>query len=98
MIAVRFLVLLALLGAPLGAEAKPVGQVPRIGFLTWETCPTPDSVFGVALQNLGYTCGQTIQVVCRSAEGDYERLSEATAALVAQKADVIAALTHRPPE
>ena len=94
MMMARFVLVLALLAAPLAAEAQPTGKVPRIGFLTWGTCPTPDSVFGLALQNLGYTWGQTIQVLCRSAEGNYERLSEATAALVAQKVDVIAALTH----
>jgi putative ABC transport system substrate-binding protein len=41
-----------------------------------------------------YTWGQTIHVVCRSAEGDYGRLSEAAAALAAQKIDAIAAFTH----
>jgi len=83
-----------LLTAPLAAEAQQAGKVHRIGLLTWDTCPTPDSVFGVALRNLGYTWGQTIQIVCQSAEGDYGRLSEGAAALVAQKVDVIAALTH----
>ena len=86
--------ILALLAPSLAAEAQPVRKVPRIGFLTWETCPNADSVFGVALRNLGYTWGQTIEVVCRSAQGDYGRLSEAAAALVAQKVDAIAALTH----
>src|SRR4030095_3797398 len=47
-----------------------------------------------ALRSLGYTWGQTIQIVCRSAEGNHRRLSEAAAELAAQKVDVIAALTH----
>jgi putative ABC transport system substrate-binding protein len=83
-----------LLAAPLAVEGQQAGKVPRIGFLTWEPCPNADSVFGVALRNLGYTWGQTIEVVCRSAQGDYGRLSEAAAALVEQKVDAIAALTH----
>jgi ABC-type uncharacterized transport system substrate-binding protein len=84
----------ALLASPLAAEAQQAGRVPRIGFLTWETCPNAESTFGVALRALGYTWGQTIQVVCRSGEGDHGRLSEAAAGLAAQKIDLIAALTH----
>ena len=38
------LVLLALLGAPLGAEAKPAGVGARIGFLTWSMCDSESSV------------------------------------------------------
>jgi putative ABC transport system substrate-binding protein len=87
-------ILFALLAVPVATEAQPGGKVPRIGFLTWETCPTPDSIFGVALRSRGYTWGQTVQVVCRSAEGDYGRLLEAAGALAAQKVDAIAALTH----
>jgi hypothetical protein len=84
----------ALLAGPVATEAQSVGKAPRIGFLTWETCPTQDSVFGVALRSRGYTWGQSIHIVCRSAEGDYGRLSEAAGALAAEKVDAIAALTH----
>jgi ABC-type uncharacterized transport system substrate-binding protein len=56
--------------------------------------PPAESVFARALRSLGYTWGQTIQIVCRSAEGNHRRLSEAAADLAAQKVDVIAALTH----
>ena len=86
--------ILAVLAGPVATKAQPSGKVPRIGFLTWETCPKQDSVFGMALRNRCYTCGQTVHVVCRSGEGDYGRLSEAAGALAAQKVDVIAALTH----
>lgn len=83
-----------LLGILVATEAQPRAKAPRVGVLTWETCPTPDSTFGVALRERGYVWGETIQIVCRSAEGDYRRLAEAAGALAAQKVDVIAALTH----
>lgn len=83
-----------LLAAGVCAEAQQARKVPRIGFLAWETCPNRDSVFGIALSELGYIWGQTIHVVCRSAEGDHGRLSEAAVGLVAQNVDAIAALTH----
>jgi hypothetical protein len=34
----------------------------------------------MALGDLGYTWGQTIQVICRSAEGSHERLGEVATA------------------
>ena len=86
--------IVTLLAILVATEAQPRAKVPRVGVLTWETCPTPDSTFGVALRERGYIWGQTIQIVCRSAEGDYGRLAEAAGALAAQKVDVIAALTH----
>jgi putative ABC transport system substrate-binding protein len=76
------------------ADGQPAAKVPRVGFLTWETCPTQDSVFGKALRTHGYAWGQTIHIVCQSADGDYSRLSEAARALTAQPVDVIAAFTH----
>lgn len=86
--------ILSLILGPAVVEAQPAGKVPRLGFLTWEACPDAGSVFAQALRSLGYTWGQTIQIVCRSAEGNHQRLSEAAAELVTQKVDVIAALTH----
>jgi putative ABC transport system substrate-binding protein len=85
---------LAFLLAPLAGEGQQARKVPRVGFLTWEASPGRESVFGRALGDLGYTWGQTIHVVCRSAEGDHGRLAEGAAALAAEKLDVIAALTH----
>jgi putative tryptophan/tyrosine transport system substrate-binding protein len=87
------LVLALLLLAPPEVQAQP-GKVSQLGILTWEKCPDAESVFARALRSLGYTWGQTIQIVCRSAEGNHRRLSEAAAELAAQKVDVIAALTH----
>jgi putative ABC transport system substrate-binding protein len=82
------------LAAPLTAKAQQTRKVPRVGFLTWGLCPGHDSVFGTALRERGYTWGETIQVICRSAEGDHDRLAQVAAALAAENLDVIAALTH----
>jgi hypothetical protein len=80
---------------PVGASAQPPKGVPRIGLLQWEGCPGPNSVFGHALSHLGYTWGEKIETVCRSAEGSYRGLSKAADELVAQKVDVIVGLFRR---
>jgi putative ABC transport system substrate-binding protein len=82
-----------LLAAPPAAAAQ-VAKVRRIGWLAWDGCATSDSVFGTALRDLGHRWGQTVQVVCHSAEGSHGRLAEVARALAAQNVDVIAALTH----
>ena len=79
---------------PIDGWTQQTAKVPRIGLLQWEGCPGPDSVFGLALRDLGYTWGEKIEIVCRSAEGNYRGLSNAAADLVAQKVDVIVGLSH----
>ena len=79
---------------PVDGRTQHAAKVPRIGVLQWEGCPGPNSVFGRALSDLGYTWGEKIEVVCRSAEGNYQGLSNAAADLVAQKVDVIVGLSH----
>jgi ABC-type uncharacterized transport system substrate-binding protein len=90
--------LLSALGAVAVAASpswsQPPRRVPRVGFLAWSGCPGPDSVFGTALRAAGYTWGQTLQVVCRSAEESHDRLTQSAAALAGEKLDAIAALTH----
>jgi len=76
------------------ADAQQPGRVARIGFLSWEGCPGPGSTFGQALRALGYEWGTGIEVVCRSAEGNYKGLSDAAGDLVNQKVDIIVGLTH----
>jgi len=91
------LALLVVLSVPVAsgiAFAQAAKRIPRIGILTWDGCPGADSSFGRGLADLGYTWGQSIQIECRSAEGDYERLTESAAALVARRVDLIAGLTH----
>jgi putative ABC transport system substrate-binding protein len=92
----RFLLtsLAGAVAAPLAAKGQPIRKVPRLGFLTWGACADRDSVFGMALRDLGYAWGQTIQVICRSAQGGHDRLAEMAAAFAAENLDVIAALTH----
>ena len=82
-----------LLGAPLAAQAQP-GKTPRVGVLALEECPGRETVFGAGLKDLGYAWGQTLHVVCRSAEGDLRRLPETAAGLAAERPDLIVALTH----
>lgn len=85
---------LVLLASVLGAEAQPGRKLPRVGVLAWEACPGRQSVFVTALRDLGYAWGETIDVVCRSGDGDHQRLAEAAAALAADNVTLIAALTH----
>ena len=80
--------LAAVLVASQAVEAQPVSKVPRIGVLSWETCPNRESVLGLALKDLGYTWGQTLHVVCQSAEGSHGRLAEAAAALASENGGV----------
>jgi putative ABC transport system substrate-binding protein len=93
-LALAVMLALSVLALPVTVGAQGARKVPRIGVLTWEGCPSAESAFGKALADLGYTWGQTVQVECRSAEGDYGRLSASADALAARRVDVIAALTH----
>lgn len=82
-----------LLSAPMSAQAQP-GKMPRLGVLALEECPDRETAFGAALRDLGYAWGRTLHVVCRSAEGDLRRLPGAASGLVAERPDLIVALTH----
>ena len=88
------LIVVGLALLPVDGRTQPAAKVPRIGVLQWEGCQGPNSVFGRALSDLGYTWGEKIEVVCRSAEGNYRGLSDAAADLVDQKVDVIVGLSH----
>jgi putative ABC transport system substrate-binding protein len=83
---------LALLGAPLAAEAQPARTDYRIGFLGGAT-PSGYAVLVEALrlglQDHGYVEGKNITIQYRWAEGRYERLPALAAELVRLKVDVI---------
>ncbi len=79
---------------PADGWTQQAAKVPRIGLLQWEGCPGPNSVFGLALRDLGYIWGEKIEVVCRSAEGNYQGLSKAATDLAAQEVNVIVGLSH----
>ena len=89
-------VVLALLAAPLAAEAHQARKVPRIGFLTEGTVEIDKSLlagFQQGLRELGYVEGETIVIEQRNAAGRSERLPELAAELVRLKVDVLVAPT-----
>ncbi len=88
-------VALALLAAPLAAEAQQAGKVPRIGFLHSSAAPTPTAprpsvdAFRQGLRDLGYMEGQNLLIEWRWAEEKLERLPALAAELVRLKVDLI---------
>lgn len=93
------LLALALLSAPLTAEAQHAGKMWRIGLLLPRSSPVPPvsgfEAFGPALRDLGYIEGQSIVIEVRGSER-YEQLPQLAAELVSLKPDVIVAYTSRP--
>ncbi len=94
----------ALLLAPLPAEAQPTGKVYRVALIL-TTSPVsemagPEPVHPLArafvhgLRILGYVEGQKLILERRSAEGRFERLGDIVADLVRLKADVIVTVTN----
>jgi putative ABC transport system substrate-binding protein len=82
----------ALLAAPLAAEAQQGAQLPRIGYLgTSSASLEPELVkaFRQGLRDLGYVEGQNIVIEFRWAEGNYHRFPDLAADLVRLKVDVI---------
>ena len=100
MIAVRFLVVLALLAAPRVAEAQQATKTSRIGYLSPNSASEPENrgrlgALREGLRDLGYFEGQNITIESRWAEGEYGRLPDLAAELVHLKVDVI--VTYAPP-
>ncbi len=83
---------LAVLVAPLAANAQPPEKVFRVGVLI---ATSPDSpifqVFKQRLQELGYVHGQNLALEVRAAEGKFDRLPGLAAELVRLHVDVIVA-------
>ncbi len=88
-------VALALITAPLVAEAQQPAKVPRIGVLVPGRPPTHRSLdaFRQGLRELGYVEGQNIRLELRWDEGNPEQRSGLAAELVRAKVDVIVAGT-----
>ena len=84
---------LALLAAPLVAEAQQPAKVPRIGYMSTNLGAHPHIVeaFRHGLQDLGYVEGRNLMVEYRSADGKLERFPALAAELVALKVDLIVA-------
>jgi putative ABC transport system substrate-binding protein len=90
---------LAILVAPLAAEAQPLAKIPRIGVLSagppGGSDPAAIEAFWQGLRDLGYVEGQTIVIEYRWAEGREERLLPLAAELVGLPVDCIVAGTTR---
>ena len=93
----KFLLLIlamAILAAPLPAEAQQAAKVPRIGVLRPGSPPDPSvEAFRQGLRDLGYVEGQNIAVEYRWAEGKTDRLRDLAAELVQLKVVVIVTST-----
>jgi putative tryptophan/tyrosine transport system substrate-binding protein len=86
----------ALLAAPLGAEAQQAEKVPRIGYALARVASEDEGLLAAArqgLRELGYVEGQNIALEVRWAEGRYERLPALVAELVRLKVDVLVVAT-----
>jgi putative tryptophan/tyrosine transport system substrate-binding protein len=89
-----FLVMLALLAAPLVSEGQQSKTIPRLCFLTLEPgtlqtrSPRFDAFFQT-LRELGYVDGQSIIIDYLSAEDHGERFPDLVAECLRRKADVI---------
>jgi putative ABC transport system substrate-binding protein len=89
----------SILGAPLAAEAQPVGKVPRVGWLRLgspRSSPWEVEGFLKGLGELGYVEGQNIVVQYRYASDKPERLPDLAAELITLRPDVLVALSTAP--
>jgi putative ABC transport system substrate-binding protein len=85
-------VALALLAAPLAADAQPAGKVPRIGFVEAGSRSANQhflDAFRQGLRDLGYVEGQNIVIEDRWADGRADRFPELIAELIRLKVDVV---------
>jgi putative tryptophan/tyrosine transport system substrate-binding protein len=85
--------LMALVAAPLAAEAQQTARIPRIGFLAGNLAAGQHlaASFRQGLHELGYDEGRNIVIEYRDAKGDADRLPALATELVALKVDVILA-------
>src|SRR5262245_14918126 len=87
------LLALALLAAPLRAEAQPAGKVYHVGLLAWGDCVTT-SPYHQALQELGYVEGRNLTCTCRTCHLRDDGYVSSERELVQLGVEVIAALNH----
>jgi len=82
---------LAILAAPLAAEAQQAAKIARIGYLSTTLAANPllREAFRQGLRELGYVEGRNVVIENRAAEGKLERFPALAAELVALKVDVI---------
>jgi len=89
---VGLIITLALLAAPLAADAQPAGKVARLGVLLLGALDPNFDAFRQGLRELGHVEGQNLAIEYRTAEGNAGRLADLAAELVRLKPDVILAL------
>ena len=78
-------------------QAQPSGHRPQIGLVTYQPCNLSAylqgrgefSTFVNGLTDLGYKPGESITLICRGAENQYDRLGTATNELLQSSVDVI---------
>ena len=86
------IVALALLAAPLAADAQRAGRMPRVGVLyvgTLQGLNRCNEGFRQGLAELDYVEGKNVFLEVRAGEGKFDRLGELAAELVRLKVDVI---------
>ncbi|MGH7335913.1 MAG: ABC transporter substrate-binding protein [Candidatus Rokuibacteriota bacterium] len=88
----RFALALALLAAPLSAEAQPTGKVARPGVLLLSSADPNLDAFRRGLRELGHIEGRNLVIEYRAAEGNAGRLADLAVELVQLKPDVLFAL------
>jgi putative ABC transport system substrate-binding protein len=81
----------ALFATPLVADAQKEGKVPRIGYLSLSATPNLHlrEAFRQGLRDLGYVEGRNVVIEYRDAAGEFERLRDLAAELIALNVDVI---------
>ena len=94
---VKIVAALALLAAPLVAEAQQARKIPRVGVLGGQSPEGSPPILALrqGLRELGYVEGENIALEWRWAQGKNERLADLAAELVQLKVDVIVAAPTR---
>lgn len=82
-------IVLGLLCVPSPSEAQRSAGIARIGYLTPTSQPAREEVFRQELRRLGYAEGQNFVLEYRSANGDFDRLPDLAAELIALNVDVL---------
>jgi putative ABC transport system substrate-binding protein len=94
-LALALVIVLALLFAPLVAEAQQEGKVSRIGYLSFYDPGPLDEVFRQGLRDLGWVEGQNLVIEYRSAGRDLQRLRPLAEELVRLRVALIVTVTGR---
>jgi putative ABC transport system substrate-binding protein len=97
----RFALCAVLLTLNFPAEAQQPEKIPRVGFLSRTSAPTPTTpypsgdAFRQGLRDLGYIEGKNILIEYRYAEGSLARIPSLVAELMQLKVDVLVSATFQ---